>query len=382
MNARNIVLLAVVAAAAIAGYALLRSEPAAFGSLKDYAVVQSLDSPDLTLVNLDDNELAETVTLPVQPDQIVLSAVLDRIIYTSRAGRSVSVYDIGAQADEAVISLPFAPDTIVLAPDGLTVAAAGAEAGSVALIALDDRVLLGTIADISDPLDMTFSDSSEFLFVSDSAAGELAVINAATARRIDPVPLSLGGVESPAELSAMTRTPNGLYGLVVDSLAGRMSVINFRNWQEVASLRLGSTPSRPYGTADGQYMLIANTGDSTVSVLSTEFFEVAATLPGVSSVTGISTGYFETLAFVVSDNEDRAVLIDLEGMELAGEVALPGTPGVPVTDAEGRKIYVTLRDRNELVVFDTASREVVSTVKDVGNRPWKVALAQTNNYCH
>lgn len=180
----------------------------------------------------------------------------------------------------------------------------------------------------------------------------------------------------------MTRTPNGLYGGVVDRASGQMPVTNFRRWTQVDTIRLGDAPSRPYGTADGQYMLVANPGSRTVSVISTERFETTVSLPGVASVTGISTGNFELLAFVVSDTENRAVLIDLETMQAAREVPLPGTPGVPAAASEGRRIYVPLRDENALAVFDAFDREILKTIKGVGDRPVSVAMAESNDYCH
>ncbi len=354
-----------------------------YDALKNYAIVQGLDAPELTLIDMRDDEVAGVIELPAQPDQIVVSAGAERIVYSNRAERTISIYDLAAQQVEATIELPFSPDNIVLAPDGYLLAAAGAEARSVAILSLVDPVLIGVVEEVSNPLGMTFSDSSEYLFVSDSAAGGLAVIDAITATAIDPVALDFGdGVAGSAELTPMTRTPNGLYGVVVDRASGQMPVINFRRWMQVDTIRLGDMPSRPYGTADGQYMLVANTGSRTISVISTERFETAASLPGVASVTGISTGYFELLAFVVSDTENRAVLIDLETMQAAGEVPLPGTPGVPVADSEGRRIYVPLRDENALVVFDAFDRKILKTIKGVGSRPVSVAMAESNNYCH
>lgn len=353
-----------------------------YGALNKYAIVQSRDAPELTLVDMRDDAIAGVLVLPVQPDQLLVSKGVDRIIFTNKAAKTVSIYDLALQSVEAEIDLPFAPDAMVLAPDGYSLALAGAEAQSVAVVSLVDQVLLGVVGEIPDPDTMTFSDSSEYVFVSDSIEGELTVIDAISVSKLDPVALSVGGTGEAAQLSAMTRTPNGLYGMVVDRESDRMSLLEFRRWAETTTIPLGRGPSRPFGTADGQYMLVANTGDESISVISTENFNVVATLPGVSSVTGISTGYFELLAFVVSDSENRAVLIDLDTMETAGEVVFSGTPGVPVSDANGTKIYVSIGDRNELVVYDAFNRKILKTLSNVGHHPTTVALAQSNNYCH
>lgn len=383
--ARKVGIVAVAAAALVGTLYMggVLGSTQSYDALKNYAIVQSLDAPELTLVDVRKDEVAGIVELPSRPDQVLVSAGADRIVYSNRAERTVNIYDLEAQQVEATVELPFSPDNMVLAPDGYSLAAAGAEERMVAIVSLIDTALVGVVEEVSNPLGMTFSDSSEYLFVSDSEAGGLAVIDAIAAMKIDPVSLEFGATAAVGtDLTPMTRTPNGLYGVVVDRESGQMPVINFRNWTQIDTIRLGDAPSRPYGTADGQYMLVANTGDQTISVISTEHFETAASLPGVESVTGISTGFFELLAFVVSDTENRAVLVDLETMQAAGEVPLPGTPGVPVADSEGRRIYVPLRDENALVVFDAFDRKILKTIKGVGSSPVSVALAESNNYCH
>lgn len=354
----------------------------AFGSLDRYAVIPSTVRAELTLVDMRDDKVAGSVALPVTPGQVLVSPAIERIVIASADARSVSLYDLGAQAVEATLPLPFAPGRIVLSPDGLSLAVAGPDAGMVAILRLHRPAVVGILAGLANPEAMTFSGNSEFLFVSDGVTQDIRVADVLTARPIDPVALSVAGEDPGAKLSALTRTPNGLYGAVTDALSGRMSVINFRNWQEVGTIPLGAAPSRPYVTADGRFMLVANTGDRTVSVISTEFFDVAATLPGVSDVTGISTGYFETLAAVVSAGERKVTLIDLESLEHAGDIALPGTPGPPVADADGRRIYIALGDTGQLVVIDAINRRVHRIIDGVGAMPGAVALARSNNYCH
>lgn len=56
-----------------------------------------------------------------------------------------------------------------------------------AILSSVDPALIGVVGEVSNPLGMTVSDSSEYLFVSDGAAGGLAVIDAISATAIDPV---------------------------------------------------------------------------------------------------------------------------------------------------------------------------------------------------
>ena len=129
-------------------------------------------------------------------------------------------------------------------------------------------------------------------------------------------------------------------------------------------------------------MMVGNDLDKTVTVLNTEPWEVTATLPAVSGVTSISTGFFEKLAYVVSNPENRVAMINLETLANDGYIDLPGGPGVGIADADGKKLYVPLHDSNSLAVIDIYNKRVLKIIKNVTEAPWGVAMASTNNYCH
>lgn len=357
----------------------------AFGNLNRYVVVQG-ETPEIVLVDMYDDTIAGKLTLPSRPDQIAVSNEISRILYSNREARTISVYDIGQQDVEATIELPFVPDRMVLSPDGLNLAVADEAAGKVGIVKLDDYTLFATLDGFERPANFAFSNDSDHVMVSDSAAAEVKVIGTYSGARLDPIALTLDRPANtsvqPDALNAVTRTPNGLFGLVTDRVTNRMSIINFRNWQEAMTIRVGANPTRPYGTADGRYMMVANNDDSTVTILSTEYFDVEATLPGVPDVTSIVTGYFETLAYVVSGSENKALIIDLNEMKVAGEIELGGKPGPAIVEAGGLKMYVPLTDTNELAVIDVREKALVKKIRNITDAPHAVATALVNNYCH
>jgi len=353
---------------------------ARFGPLANYLVVQSLGAPVLTLVDISNDKVTGMIELPKLADQVLVSAGAERIIFSNRDARTVAVYDLATESIETAIELDFVPDNIVLSPDGLTVAVSDAQAGKVGLIKLMTGSLFRVAEGLYNPVNMAFDDASEYLFVSDASIGALQVIDANSGLRLDPVQLSVGvGGDG---LSAVSRTPNGLYGLAVDSASSKLVVVDFRAWREDTTLNVGRNPTRPYGTADGQFMLVGNNDDRTVTVISTTFMNVEATLPAVADVTSIVTGYFETMAYVVSSSENKAVVIDLQDIKVDGSISFRGRPGPAIVTADGLKMYVALEDRNELAVIDVRRKTVMSIIPDIGNRPWGTAMALSNNYCH
>jgi len=45
-------------------------------------------------------------------------------------------------------------------------------------------------------------------------------------------------------------------------------------------------------------------------------------------------------------------------------------------------MYVPLAGTNEVAVVDVFSKEILTTIGNVGSNPVAVTMALTNNYCH
>ena len=378
----------VVVAAAAAGYFYFAApKKAVLGDINGYVFVQSTTKPEIAVIDVVEDELVTRLQLSVVPDILLVAKEPKRVIYSNRASKTVHIYNIATQADEAVITLPFSPDTLVMAPDSFTLASTNNETGQVAVIDIEGQKLKFVLEQtFYKPSKVVFSDDSVFLFISDALNGKVNSIDTLSGAVLDPIQLSLhmDAVHDPEgdELSALTRTPSGIFGLVTLNVDGFVSVINMRQWQENMVLRVGKGASRAYGTADGIFMMVGNDTDRTVTVLSTDPWAPVATLPGVSGVTSISTGFFEKLAYVVSNPENKVAVIDLEKLETVKFLDLPGGPGVGIADADGKKLYIPLHDSGGVAVIDIYNQTVHKIIKNVTEAPWGVAMAATNNYCH
>lgn len=387
--------LAALGALAVLGAVLALSGAAdrtrTFGPIADYVVVQGAGSADLHLVDMATDTVAGSVTLPLVPDTVLVARETGHVLYASRAARQIGFYDIATRATAAVIDLPLSPEVLVISPDGLTLAVADRTGGRIALVRIAEQQLLASVDGLDLPDAMAFSNDSSFLFLSDTGAGALRVFDTLTGNQLDPIALSIRGQPASPKpgrgLSAVTRTPNGLFGAVIDQASGNLAVINFRSWQEAEHLRLGPGATRPYVTADGRYMMVASdaalTGDAPeVTVISTDIFAPAARLPGLTGVTSMATGYFETIAYAVSASQRKALILDLETMTVAGEIAFPATPGPAMVEAEGRRMYVPLRETGQIAVIDVFNKRIHKILDGVGNAPVAIAMAASNNYCH
>ena len=376
---------AVLAAVAWGGYRYFWQSPgeAVFGAIDGYVFIANRDAPEVAVIDAKKDTLAGTLALPFVADQALVSRAIMRLIVSNRAEKLVAIIDLPTRTVEANFRLPMTPDVMVLSPDGLRLAVADTEGGTIGLINFIDGTLNAVIDGLNAPAKMTFDADGVVLFVIDDAEAEIKMINARKGELLPPLSLrEAGAVPGATDLSALTRTPDGRRGFVTDALGGKGYVISFRDWTVTKALDLGKTPSRAYGTADGQFMLVANTGSRTISLISTELFEVEATLPGVGEVTSIATGFFETLAYVISRDEKKAVIIDLQTLELAGEVALDGVPGQAVADEDGKKLYVPLGGTGKLALIDVYNKKIGHIITGTPSAPGSPAMAASNNYCH
>lgn len=369
---------AVIAAAGYGAFQQMARGPVVLGSVNDYVFVYGAGSPDVTLVDLAKNHVVAEITFPVTVDTFLVSKDLGRVYAVNRATRTLFAYDLASQAVEASLALPLDPRVALLSSDGLTLALADGES-RLATVDLPELRVRGMAEGLSQPENLTFSNDSFHLFVTNGADGTIDVIDAMTATRLDPITLSFAANSEP---SAITRTPNGLFGLIVDRVTGKLSIINFRNWEEMRVIDVGRGSTRPSGTADGRYMMIANGDAETLTVISTAHFNTEAVVDTMPGVTDISTGFFETLAFITSSSEKKSMILDLETLEIVGEISYGGTPGAALVDPDGRRMFVPIAETGELVVVDVYKKEILSRIKGVGANPTRVALAATNNYCH
>jgi YVTN family beta-propeller protein len=396
VQAKQLIWLGAVVAV-MAAVLKLASDPAPDGqlSLDDidrYVFVPSSGAAEVTVIDRTANEVIAVIELPDVASQIVVSEVTGLLVSSHRDAGTLSMTDIGTGSVETIIDLGMTPQSLVMSPGGYWVAASNIDTGEISVIALEVPSKITRLDDQVDPAGVTFSAGGSLLYLPDHKSNSLKLADVVKGLVIGEIPLTAapspaaasGGSGTPTAdgTSALTRSPDDLYGFCVIGHAQELVVFDFGAREKIKTLKLGRQPSRPYGTADGRYMLIANEGDRTVSVIDTITFEVAATLPGASDVTAINTGWFESVAFVISRSENRAVVLDLMKLQVAGEIPLDGRPGPGVVTADGAKLYVALAGSNSVAVINTRDRALETIITDVGSAPVGITMARTNNFCH
>jgi YVTN family beta-propeller protein len=382
---------AVLPSALAATLALGVAAVAAHDAESRYVYVPNRASADVAVIDSATDQVVARVPVGKVPHQVAVSPSLGKLVASNTADNTISIVDLRSLETTATLRLGHEPEHMQLSPGGGLLAVGNIGAGTVSLVSLAEGREVARVEGLYEPHNLTFSPDGTLLYVANLGADHVSVIDVAAARVVNEIPVAdqprLAAAETAVPeryqgLINVTATADGRLGFAAHGETGKLAVIDLVTQRKVKELALGKLPWRAFASADGRYMLVPNNGDRSVSVISTDSLEVVATLPGARGMTGVNGDGKGETAFVISRDEEKALVLDLAAMAPAGEIALPGTPETGVTTPDGAKLYVALSGANQVAVIDTARREVIKMIGGVGAEPWGATMAGGDGYCH
>ena len=357
--------------------------------LAHYVFVPNRASADVAIIDTRRDEVVAHAPVGQVPHQVAVSEGRMKMVTSNTADDTITITDLTTLAATGTIELGHEPEHIEISPDGDVVAIGNIGSGTVSLISLESDSEIARISGLYEPHNMTFNRDGSLLYVGNLGANVVSVIDVAKAKVIEEIevgaPQSLASESMPETYQGVinvTATIDGRFGFAAYGEGDAMAVIDLDNFETIKTLELGDLPWRAYATTDGRYMITPNNGDETVSIVSTATLEEVARLPGAADMVGVNTGMLETAAFIISRGEDKLVTLDLQTLQPAGEIQLPGTPETGVSTADGKKLYVALSSTDEVAVIDMESRQVIKRIDGVGDEPWGAHMTGAMNYCH
>ena len=379
-----------IAAAGIVTAGFIAGESMALDDARFYVFVPNRASADIAVIDTRTDLVVSKIDVGHVPHQVAVSRDLDKIVVTNTADDTLSIIDLASLAVEATVPLDNEPEHMALSPNGDVVAVGNIGSGTVSFVSLVSGVETARTQGLFEPHNMTFSADGLRLYVGNLGANFVSVVDVPSGKVVEEISIGAGkAVASLASDSAdyqgiinVTRTPDGRLGFAAYGEGDQMAVIDLSTSEVIRTLELGDLPWRAFSTSDGRFMLVPNNGDRTVSVFSTETLEEVARLPGGEDMTGINTAMFDTLAYVISRGEDKAIVLDLTTMQRIGEVALPSSPETGVVTPDGRKLYVALSGSDQVAVIDTVAMTLIEMIGGVGEEPWGAHMVGALNYCH
>ena len=381
------------ALAVLAALAVTAPGARALDDLSHYVFVPNRASADVAVIDTRIDAVVAHVQVGEVPHQVAVSQTHGKMAVTNTADDTVSVIDLATLQTTTTVHLGHEPEHMEIDPSGELLAVGNIGEGTVSLVSLSEERELARVDGLHEPHNMTFDPSGQRLYVGNLGASFVSMIDVPQGALAGEIVIGPDralaardagdtGDDAYQGIINVTATPDGRLGFAAYGEGDRMAVLDLDSGRTLKTLALGDTPWRAFTTTDGRYMIVPNNGDETVSVVSTESLVEVARLPGGADMTGVNTGWFDSLAFVISRGDDKALVIDLETMTPAGEIALPGTPETGVVTPDGTKLYVALSDAGTVAVIDVRAKAVVATIEGVGAEPWGAHMAGAVNYCH
>ena len=374
---------------AVFAVTLWHSGARAHESYEHYLFVPDRALPQVTVIDTNSDTVIAQIPVGKVPHQVTVSATLGKLVASNTADDTISIIDLKSFEIRATLKLGAAPEHMELSPGGELLAVGNIDGGTISLVSLSEEREIARVPGLNHPHNMTFSPDGSRLYVANLGAGYVSVIDVAQARIIDEIPVAEprlivanAGHDEYQGIINVTASADGRLGFAAHGETGSLAVIDLVTGEKLRSLALGDRPWRAYGAAQGRYMVVPNNGEGTISVISTETLDVVATLPGAAGVTGVNSDPEGKTAFVISRTENKLVLIDLDKLAPAGEIALPGGPETGVISPHGEKLYVALSGVAKIAVIDVPGRKLLGMIDNVGKEPWGTTLAGADNYCH
>ncbi len=364
---------------------------------KALAIVANRDSSDLTIIDTATNAVIGRVALPPfsRPHMAMVTHDGKKILVSATGRDRFIVVDLATLAIERMIETGRAPEHFDITRDNRWAYVGNMEDSTVSMIDLDTGKEIKRVAGFVEPHGFSVVPGDAKVYVSNFGAHEVGVLEAPSlrvARRLAVGEAHRAGTRKPerfqSELKGIahpTLTMDGAYAYAADGDSGMVAVIDTRTDQVVTTLTVGKAPWRAYASPDGQWMLVPNNGDRTVSAINTATRKVAATLRGGPEMTGINYALGGTKAYIISRGESAVYIYDMRTLRLITRLKIGAglAPEVASTTADGKKIYLASSSDDAVYVID-ATTDRVTRIADVGHHPWGVTIlgSASPDYCH
>ncbi|MBN2464685.1 hypothetical protein JXD38_03545 [candidate division WOR-3 bacterium] len=166
--------------------------------------------------------------------------------------------------------------------------------------------------------------------------------------------------------AAPVGTPYKVY--VTDRDSSTLTVILPRAGFPARSIRVGRGPTYVAATHKGDLVLVSNTGDSTVSFLSTARDSIVATLYVGGLLKGVEVDPNDRYALVADEDNASVVAIDIGQRRVVRRIAVDPEPHNFVFDSSSGRAFVTCAGANVVDVIDLTRLTRVGAIP-AGSQP-------------
>jgi YVTN family beta-propeller protein len=213
----------------------------------------------------------------------------------------------------------------------------------------------------------TRREGANEIWVSNEGAGLVTILDTRTGRVSGQIATGRG----PSDIAF---TASGRYAWVTNEKDANVSFIDAGARRKIRDIRVGKVPQGIAVADSGRRLLVANFGSNSVSVIDTaagkELTQIAV---GRGPVDVVSLG--SGRAWVTCFTEGVVSVIGVERRKQTERIVTGGKPQGIETHPNGERVYVAVRDLNEVVVLSSGEPSTIARRIKMSGGPARMAIA-------
>ena len=327
--------------------------------------------------SLEDNAIGIGASFVTRNLRIGTHAVM--LVASDRLGIADTAYislSVVAVPDSQLVSVSVGqgPQQIAVNLDDMQAYFTNGSDNTVSVVSLESFTETNRIGVGQNPNGLAFASSLGRVYVANSSADNIAVIDGGSLSQTIPVGFQPQGVAVSADQSQV---------YVSNSNSASVSIISASEGTVSGTIQnVGNSPGSLLVPPPGGRLFIANYGSRDAADTSPD--EVAVfSIPDGTLLKNIRVG--NKPVGLSSDSEGRIValansgsgtisLIDGVNLTVLSEVTVGTTPTDCAFTPDGQQLYVVNSVRADISVIDVASKTVVETISNVGIEPYGIAI--------
>ena len=339
--------------------------------------VADADDPIIDVIDLQENEVIFRIETKQKVDDLVATPFAPVLIYTNIDKQLVSMYNLETQELAKEVILPIVPRHMVLDTTGSKIGFTDSESGGFVLLSAYGGQVLFTLEDFPPTTDVLFDPNEVDIWYSNDLDGSIGLIDSNVKKTFE-----IEVTDKPEQmLSSPSRSLDGRYIYAANETTGEVYSVNAFSKIIYKTFNIGTRPARPYSTPEGVflYMMDKDSGRF-VSIEQHLFTEFDNTIIG-EGIDLITVGRFDRLNLLASTENHNFYIYDNNRKAVIEQGKLNFIPLDAQGAADGRQAYLASSDSPEVAIINLEDQQV-SYIKAANGRVGAFAIGLSNNVCH
>ena len=335
------------------------------------------EDPVIDVIDLQENEVVFRIETKHKVDDLVATPFAPVLIYTNLEQRLVSMYNLESQELAKEVVLPVVPRHMVLDTTGSKIGFTDSEAGGFVLFSAYGGQILFTLEDFPPTTDVLFDPNEVDIWYSNNRDGTIGLIDTNVKRTFE-----IEVTDEPGQmLSSPSRSLDGRYVYAANATTGEVYSVNSFSKVIYQTFNIGARPARPYTTPEGVFLYMMDKASGRfVSIEQHLFTEFDDKIIG-EGIDLVTVGRFDRMNLLASSENRSFYIYDNNRKSVIETGELNFVPLDAQGSSDGRRAYLASSDSPEVAVIDLEAQEV-SYISAANGRVGAFTIGLSNNVCH